>query len=64
TAVESVVYVRREGSNEEVEMATDRSTAIHPGDVVRVHNTIFSEAMGLFSPLTGVAGIAAAATIH
>ncbi|MDB5735534.1 MAG: hypothetical protein JWN16_2171, partial [Alphaproteobacteria bacterium] len=37
TAVESVVYVRREGSNEEVEMATDRSTAIHPGDVVRVH---------------------------
>jgi protein involved in polysaccharide export with SLBB domain len=64
TAVESAVYVRREGSNQEIEMPTDRTTAIHPGDVVRVHNTIFSEAMSLFSPLTGVAGIAAAATIH
>jgi protein involved in polysaccharide export with SLBB domain len=64
SAVESVVFVRRAGSNQEVEMATDRSTAIYPGDVIKVHNTVFSEAMSLFSPLTGVAGIAAAATIH
>ncbi len=64
-AVESVVFVRRAGSNEEVELTTDRSTAIYPGDVVKVHNTFFSEAMSLFAPLTGLAGTAAlATTIH
>ena len=65
SAVESVIFVRREGSNREVEMATDRSTPIYPGDVIRVHNTFFSEAMTLFSPITGLAGTAAlATTIH
>ena len=65
SAVESVIFVRREGSNSEVEMPTDRSTPIYPGDVIRVHNTFFSDAMSLFSPLTGVAGAAAlATTIH
>ena len=62
SAVESVIFVRREGSNREVEMATDRSTPIYPGDVIRVHNTFFSDAMNLFSPLTGLAGTAALAT--
>jgi protein involved in polysaccharide export with SLBB domain len=64
SAVESVVFVRREGSNTEVEMPTDRSTAIYPGDVVRIHNTIFSDAMNLFSPLSGAATFAAAAAIQ
>jgi protein involved in polysaccharide export with SLBB domain len=64
TAVESVVFVRREGSNKEFEMPTDRSTAIYPGDVVRIHNTFFSDAVNLISPLSGAAAIAAAAAIQ
>jgi hypothetical protein len=63
TAVESVVYIRREGSNEEVRMGTDRSTQIYPGDVVRVNNTVFSDAMSWLSPLAGPLSIAAAAAI-
>ena len=63
TAVESVVYVRREGSNTEIRMPTDRSTQIYPGDVIRVHNTFFSDAMSLLSPLSGPAGIVAATAI-
>ncbi|HWA69577.1 MAG TPA: polysaccharide biosynthesis/export family protein [Rhizomicrobium sp.] len=62
SAVESVIFVRREGTNQEVELPTDRSTEIRPGDVIRVHNTFFSDAMNLFSPLTGVAGTAALIT--
>lgn len=61
SAVESVIYVRREGSNTEVKMPTDRSTQINPGDVVRVNNTFFWDAMNLFGPLTGPLGIAAGA---
>jgi polysaccharide export outer membrane protein len=64
SAVESVIYVRREGSNREVQLPTDRTTEIHPGDVVRVNNTFFWDAMNLFGPLSGPLGIAAAATIH
>jgi hypothetical protein len=63
TAVESVIYVRREGTNEEVRMNTDRSTQIYPGDVVRVNNTLFADAMTLLSPLAGPLSIAAAAAI-
>jgi polysaccharide export outer membrane protein len=64
-AVESVVFIRREGSNREEEMPTDRTTAVYPGDVVRVHFTFLSDAMSVFSPLTGAAGIGiAAATLH
>jgi len=62
-AVESVVFVRREGSNQEVEMTADRTTAIHPGDVVKVHTTIFADAMNLFQPFTGVAASAATAAV-
>jgi polysaccharide export outer membrane protein len=63
TAVESVVYIRREGSNQEVRMTTDRATQIYPGDVVRVNNTVFSDAMSWLSPLAGPLSIAAAAAI-
>ncbi len=63
SAVESVIYVRREGSNTEVRMPTDRSTLIRPGDVVRVNNTFFADAMSLLGPLSTPLSIAAAAAI-
>ena len=64
-AVESVVFIRREGTNKEEQMPTDRTTAVYPGDVIRVHFTFLNDAMSIFSPLTGAAGIGiAAATIH
>jgi polysaccharide export outer membrane protein len=63
TAVESVVYIRREGTNQEVRMTTDRATQIYPGDVVRVNNTVFSDAMSWLAPLAGPLSIAAAAAI-
>ncbi|HEY0267277.1 MAG TPA: polysaccharide biosynthesis/export family protein [Rhizomicrobium sp.] len=62
-AVESVIFVRREGSNEEVEVPVDRTTPIHPGDVVKVHNTFFSDITNVLSPLSGVAASAATAAI-
>jgi protein involved in polysaccharide export with SLBB domain len=62
-AVESVVFVRREGSNQEVEIPADRTSAIYPGDVVRVHNTIFTDAMNLFQPFTSIAASAATAAV-
>ena len=62
-AVESVVFVRREGSNQEVEVPADRTTQIYPGDVVKVHNTIFTDAVNLFSPVSGVAASAATAAV-
>jgi protein involved in polysaccharide export with SLBB domain len=63
TAVESVVFLRREGSNEEIEVPADRTTTIHPGDVIKVHNTIFSDAVSLLSPFSGVAASAATAAV-
>jgi polysaccharide export outer membrane protein len=63
SAVESTIFVRREGSNEEVSVPVDRTTQIYPGDVIKVHNTIFYDAMSWLSPLSGPA-FAAAATIH
>ena len=63
TAVESVIFVRREGSNEEEEVPTDRTTPIYPGDVIKVHNTLFSDVTSWLSPLTGVAASAATAAI-
>jgi polysaccharide export outer membrane protein len=63
SAVESVVFVRREGSNEEVEVPVDRTTMIHPGDVLKVHNTIFSDVTNWIAPLSGVAASAATAAI-
>lgn len=60
SAIESSIYVRREGSNTEVKMPTDRSTPIYPGDVVRVNNTLFADAMSLLGPLSTPLSIAAA----
>jgi len=62
-AVESVIYIRREGSNTEERLPTDRSTLVNPGDVVRVNNTFFAEAMSLLSPLSTPLSIAAAAAV-
>ncbi len=63
TAVESVVFIRREGSNQEIELPVDRTTDIRPGDVVKVHTTIFSDAVSLLSPFSGVAASAATAAV-
>jgi protein involved in polysaccharide export with SLBB domain len=63
TAVESVVFVRREGSNQEVEVPVDRTTQIHPGDVVKVHNTLFSDLTSWLAPVSGIASSAATAAV-
>jgi len=63
TAVESTIFLRREGSNEEVEVPVDRTTEIRPGDVVKVHNTLFSDITSWISPISGVAASAATAAI-
>jgi protein involved in polysaccharide export with SLBB domain len=63
SAVESVVFLRREGSNEEVEVPADRTTQIHPGDVVKVHNTFFSDVVNIVAPFSGVAASAATAAV-
>jgi len=60
SAVESVVYIRPEGAAKEYRVRTDTASTIHPGDVVRVETTVFWDAMSVFSPLNGFAGIAAA----
>jgi hypothetical protein len=62
-AVESVVFIRREGSNQEIEVPADRTTDIHPGDVVKVHTTFFADAVSLLSPFSGVAATAATAAV-
>jgi polysaccharide export outer membrane protein len=62
-AVESVVFIRREGSNTEEEVPADRTTPVYPGDVVKVHTTIFSDAVQLLSPFSGVAASAATAAV-
>ena len=63
SAVESVVFIRPEGSNKEEEVPADRTTPVHPGDVIKVHNTIFSDAVAILSPFSGVAASAATAAV-
>jgi polysaccharide export outer membrane protein len=63
SAVESVIFIRREGSNREEEAPVDRTTIIYPGDVIKVHNTIFADITGWIAPLSGVAASAATAAI-
>ena len=63
SAVESVVFIRREGSNKEEEVPADRTTPVHPGDVIKVHNTIFSDAVSILAPFSGVAASAATAAV-
>ena len=62
-ARQSTVYVRHEGSVDEVELPAGQMTRIWPGDVVRVKDTLFWDAMSIFTPLAGPAALAAAA-IH
>jgi len=60
-ARQSVVYVRHEGSTVEEELPANQLTRIWPGDVVRVKDTLFWDAMAIFTPLAGPAALAAAA---
>jgi protein involved in polysaccharide export with SLBB domain len=57
----STVFVRHEGSTNEVEVPATQIVMIRPGDVVRVKNTLFWDAMTVFSPLAGPAVLATAA---
>jgi protein involved in polysaccharide export with SLBB domain len=59
-ARQSVVYVRHEGSTVEEELPANQLTRIWPGDVVRVKDTLFWDAMQIFTPLAGPAALAAA----
>jgi len=60
-AVESVVYVRHEGSTDEQAVSTDRLSQVRPGDVIRVKTTLFWDAMDMLAPVAEPAAIAAAA---
>jgi len=63
SAVESVIFVRHEGSNKEEQVPADQATVIHPGDVIKVHTTFFADVTNWLSPFSGVAGAAATAAI-
>ena len=63
SAVESVIFVRREGSNKEEEVPVDRTTVIQPGDVIKVHTTLFADVTNWLSPFSGAAAAAATAAI-
>jgi polysaccharide export outer membrane protein len=54
-AVESGVYVRRNGDAKEVYLPADPSTKIYPGDVVRVDSSTFWDAISVIGPLAGFA---------
>ncbi|HEX3664107.1 MAG TPA: polysaccharide biosynthesis/export family protein [Rhizomicrobium sp.] len=53
-ASDSWVYVRRYGNKEEVRLAADATTKIHPGDVVRVPQTDFWAAITFAGPLSAI----------
>jgi polysaccharide export outer membrane protein len=63
SAVESVIFVRHEGSNKEEQVPADQATQIYPGDVIKVHTTFFADVTNWLSPFSGVAGAAATAAI-
>lgn len=50
-AVQSRVWVRRQGESVERELRADESTRIYPGDVIRVERTAYWALMTLLSPL-------------
>jgi len=60
-ARQSTLYVRREGSVSEEEVATDQLSELRPGDTIRVQTTLFWDAMQIFTPLAGPAALAATA---
>jgi polysaccharide export outer membrane protein len=53
-ASDSWVYVRRDGQKDEVRLAADATTKIHPGDVVRVPQTGFWAAITYAGPLSAI----------
>ena len=57
-ANESVIYIRRNGSNREEKVPADQMTRIWPGDVVRVPITLFWSFMSVAGPLAGAATFA------
>ena len=56
-AVESVIYVRHQGENQERRLAATDATAVRPGDVLRVDSTAFWDVMDVLSPLAGVSAL-------
>jgi protein involved in polysaccharide export with SLBB domain len=63
SAVESVIFVRHEGSNKEEEVPVDQVPLIQPGDVIKVHTTFFADVTNWLSPFSGAAAAAATAAI-
>jgi polysaccharide export outer membrane protein len=63
SAVESVIFVRHEGSNKEEELPVDQAAVIQPGDVIKVHTTFFADVTNWLSPFSGAAAAAATAAI-
>jgi polysaccharide export outer membrane protein len=59
-AVQSTVYVRRNGQTKEEELPTNPSTKIYPGDVIRVDSSGFWDALSVIGPLAGFAALGAA----
>jgi polysaccharide export outer membrane protein len=53
-ASDSWIYVRRNGEKNEVRLAADATTHIHPGDVVRVPPTLFWTAITYAGPLSAI----------
>ncbi|HEX4157540.1 MAG TPA: polysaccharide biosynthesis/export family protein [Rhizomicrobium sp.] len=53
-ASDSSVYVRRDGQKDEIRLAADATTKIHPGDVVRVPPTGFWAAITFAGPLSAI----------
>ncbi len=56
-AVQSVVYVRHQGENQERRLAANEATAIRPGDVLRIDSTAFWDVMDVLSPLAGASAL-------
>jgi polysaccharide biosynthesis/export protein len=57
-AVESKLHIRHEGESKELEVPADESVKIHPGDVVRVDQTVFWDVAGILTPAAGAASLA------
>jgi protein involved in polysaccharide export with SLBB domain len=51
-AIESEVYVRRNGETKEIDYTTGPSTKIYPGDVVRIPTSTFWKVMSAAGPIS------------
>jgi protein involved in polysaccharide export with SLBB domain len=61
-ANEGTIYIRRNGRTREEEVPADQMTRIFPGDVVRVHMSLFWRAMSIVSPVIGTGAFAYSAS--